>query len=376
MLRRLLKLFRREQPQIIYRWRTQQSLYLYIFGALDESGKLPADFELPQLYTGPGTKVYFPEGALIPSEKIRELAKQLKHIANTGNEAAAAGFYETVVSLPDVLDVIDLFLEEISNYALPIEPHLFSFAHDMAFCTGHINSSKFGIAILGLCQNRVVSDKLKIMAVYEKLTVYSTIALLNLSANPQDDLFDIAGKLHGWGKIKLVSRLAVICKKDSIKEWLIAEGYKNTVDNSYIACTCAFYGELHKKLEKENIEIAFFNNATDILQAMLTGNPSECIATYRHAVRAVTSYLLHAKTHAKTIQHFLIICHIKFYLEQQLLDCDRNNGWSDNAITNCLTDCAAILNNDFWKSLIKSVLVNPDDVYYNDVKQAAGFLHT
>lgn len=374
MLKRLFKMFRKEQPQTIYRWRTRQSLHLYIADALDSSGKLPVDFELPELYISTVTSVYFLEGAVVPPEKIRELAKQLKKIASTGDEATAAAFFQGVVALPDVLNVIDVFLEEISNYALPIEPYLFSFAHDMAFCTAHINSAKFGIAVLGLCQNRIVSDKLKVMAVYEELTVYSTIALLNLSANPEDDLFDIAGKLHGWGKIKLVSRLAVVCKRDKIKDWLIAEGYKNTVDNGYLACTCALYGGLHIKLGKDVIDIKFFNEATDILQAMLIGSPSECIATYPHAAEAITFYLVHATTHAKAIKHFLTVSYIKFYLEQQLVDSDRNNGWNDSTITNSLINCAAILGNESWKQLIKSILINPDDLYYDEVKQATRFL--
>lgn len=231
-------MFRKEHTQTIYRWRTQQSLYLYIANALGKAENLHPDFELPKAYTVPAKKVYFPEGVLVPNENIRELAKKLKQIANTGDEVKAAEFYETVVSFPEVLSVIDLFLEEISNYALPIEPHLFSFAHDMAFCTAHVNSTKFGIAILGLCQNRIVCNKLHTLALYEKLTVYCAIALLNLSTDPEDELFEIAKKVNGWGKIKLVSRLAVISKRKDIKKWLITDGYKNNIDYSYLACTC------------------------------------------------------------------------------------------------------------------------------------------
>lgn len=136
----------------------------------------------------------------------------------------------------------------------------------------------------------------------------------------------------------------------------------------------ALYGGLHKELKAATVNPDFFNAATQIIQAMLIGSPYECIATYPHATEAVTCYLLHAKTHAKTIQHFLTISHIKFHLEQQLLECNRNNGWSDSIIADCLISCAAILNSESWKTLVTNVLVNPDDVHYNEVKQAARLL--
>lgn len=55
---------------------------------------------------------------------------------------------------------------------------------------------------------------------------FSTVALSNLSDNLVNDLWELAKRVQGWGKIQIVDRLSEMELNDEIKDWLVLEGYK------------------------------------------------------------------------------------------------------------------------------------------------------
>ena len=134
------------------------------------------------------------------------------------------------------------------------------------------------------------------MGLHDEFTVYSTIAIANLSDNVENDLWELAQKVDGWGKIQLVDRLARPELKQPIKDWLIYEGYKNNIMYEYLAYTCAVNGLLHKKLETEQIEHKLFKSTSDIIEALIVEHsPSEDIRAYSYASQVIQDFIRHAK---------------------------------------------------------------------------------
>ncbi|AXG75041.1 hypothetical protein DVK85_12705 [Flavobacterium arcticum] len=382
MIKWLSRILKPRDKVIIGEWRTKHSLYRDIINNINDTGKLPNGYVLPNnikitLNEKKHKKasiydVVFEFGQEEPVlEEIRELAKKLQEIALIGDKETAVSFYAAITKYDDVINLIDPFLEEISNYSLIIEPHLFAFANDMALNTGHQNSVKFGIAILGLCQNQVVIEKLKLLGLHEEFTLYVVIALLNLIENPEEDLFELGKQVNGWGKIQLVDRLARISESDEVKEWLITDGYKNNIHNQYLASTCAIHGELSTKLDHETIEPELYIAASEILDVLLSPGPCDDISSYEDAPKALMAFIKHSYQHANHIKDFVLLHKIKAYLNEMLLNTKRDNKWNDRKITDCLVIIAKITDCDTWKVIVTNILINPYDKNYLHAREAA-----
>ncbi len=365
-------------------WRTDDSILNFLINNIDTNGVLKKSANnLPdqtnpdsnQLRFAPGMidSMFGADQSSESKVKIKELSKHISAIAKNGDLESKSAFYNTITSGDGVIRIIDEFLQEIANQSLPVEPYLFSFAKDLATKTNHRNSVKVGIAMLGLCQNKSVISEIKTLGLHDEFTVFSTVALSNLSNNPVKDLWELARKVDGWGKIQLVDRIANMELPHQVKDWLILEGYKNSIMIAYLAWTCAVYGELHIKLGNINIDNKQFKAAGEIIEALISGGPAEDISDYEFAPETVQRFIRHGKTHVKDIIDYNTYNKLKdFLIEiQEDLGAHRKNGWTQDFITNCLIDIDQTLKNIDWKSQVEIALKSDDTKLYWNAKQAA-----
>lgn len=343
-------------------WRTDHSIFESLYANLNEEGGLTeAGKGLPDeekradgIGFAPGLMDAM-VGADDPTsaqDSIAELLQHLKNVAFKGDERSELAFYRLITETEDVIGIIDGFLEAVVNEALPIAPYLFNYARDLATKTDKRNAVKFGIAILGLCQNKSVLDDIRILGLHDEFTVYAAIAIMNLSDQVEHDLWELAQQVDGWGKIQLVDRLARLELNEPIKEWLINDGYKNYIMYEYLAYTCAIHGDLHEKLEAEIIEHRLFKSASDIIDALLAkGGPAEDITIYPFAAQVVRDFIRHAKTHGSGIADYNVLLKIKDFLIglQEDMGAQEENGWDQDVISNCIIDLVEILKSDGWK---------------------------
>lgn len=380
MIKWFYNLFKEKERKTITNWKTKHSIYRAIINYIEENGDSCHVSSVmlcnKEAVATPGLSDALSEPCYDKPvvNEVRELVLKVKKIAETGDKATEYSFYNYIINHQDIVSLIDPFLEEISNNALAVEPYLFGFANDLAFNSNNKNAVKLGIAILGLCQNQVIINKLKILGKHDEFTVYVVIALLNICEDPEDDLFELGQNVNGWGKIQLVDRLARISSKEVVRKWLITEGFKNSINNQYLACTCATQGLLHKKLEHEKISELYYTATSEILEAMLESGPAEDISCYEHTPLLIKRFLYHSSTHAKSIRDFILLHKIKLYLNNQLLENYKDSGWNDKLITDCLINLDDVIKNGEWKDLVSKVLSDIEDDHYEHVKEAAKIL--
>ena len=380
----LQDIFDKKEPIEVREWRTDNSILKFLFSNLDNKGNLSEtahdlpdekkDDEKIRFAAGLMDAMFGADDSDDSKKRVAELLKHLKKIATKGDKISEQEFYRLITENEGVIGIIDEFLQAIVNEALPIQPYLFNFAKDLATRTDKRNAVKFGIAILGLCQNKSVLNEIKILGLHDEFTVYSTIAIANLSDNAEYDLWELAQKVDGWGKIQLVDRLARPELKEPIKDWLILDGYKNSIMYEYLAYTCATNGELHKKLESEQIENKLFKSASDIIEALIAiGGPAEDITSYPFASQVIQDFIRHAKKHAIDILDFNALQKIKDFLTELQNDIgeQKKNGWNQDIISNCLIEIVEILNSRDWKIVAYEGLKSNDNVIYWNAKQAA-----
>lgn len=377
----LQDIFDKKEPK---EWKTENSILKFLSSNLGGKGNLAETAnDLPDEIRDDNTIRFAPGlmDAMLGTDesddsknRITELTKHLKRIATKGDKISEQEFYRLITENNGVVGIIDDLLQSIFHNALPIQPYLFNYARDLTTKTDKRNAVKIGIAILGLCQNKSVINEIKILGLHDEFTVYSTVAIANLSDNADNDLWDLAKKVDGWGKIQLVDRLAKPELTKPIKDWLIYEGYKNSIMHEYLAYTCATNGELHIKLESEHIEHKLFKSASDIINALIVEHsPAEDITTYPFASQVIQAFIRHARKQATDISDFNAIHNIKDFLAdlQDNIGEQNKNGWNQDIISNCLIEIVEILNSRDWKVAVYEGLKSNDNVIYWNAKQAA-----
>jgi len=380
----LQDIFEKKEVIEVREWRTDNSILNFLSSNLDDKGNLTElvndlpdekkDDEEVRFAPGLMDAMFGADGSDNSKNKISKLSKHLKNVATKGDKISEQEFYRISTENEGIIGIIDGFLRTVVNDALPIQPYLFNYAKDLATKTDKRNAVKFGISILGICQNKSVLNAIKILGLHDEFTVYSAIAIANLSDNVENDLWELAQKVDGWGKIQLVNRLARPELSKPIKDWLIFDGYKNSIMYEYLAYTCAINGELHKKLESEQIEYQLFKSASEIIEALIVEHsPSEDITTYSFAAQVIQDFLRHSKKQATDISDFSVLHKIKDFLTELQNDIgkQKKNGWNQDVISNCLIEIVAILNSRDWKIVAYNGLKSNDSGIYWDAKQAA-----
>lgn len=385
MIKKWLKdIFNKKESIEIKEWRTDNSILKFISSNLDKEGNLSEEAnDLPdekkddeKIRFAPGLMdaMFGADDSDDSKKRIAELTKHLKRVASKGDKVSEQEFYRLITENEGVIGIIDDFSQRVVNDSLSIEPYLFNYAKDLATKTDKRNAIKFGIAILGLCQNKSVLNDIKILGLHDEFTVYATIAIANLSDNAESDLWELAKKVDGWGKIQLVDRLSRPELSEVIKDWLIYEGYKNSIMYEYLAYTCAINGDLHKKLKADQINHKLFKSASDIIEALIAiDGPAEDITNYPFASQVIEDFIRHAKIQANDISDFNTLHKIKDFLTELKSNIgeQKENGWNQDIISNCLIEIAEILNSRDWKVAVYEGLKSNDNVMYWNAKHAA-----
>lgn len=388
MLNWIKNLFIGNDNSEILEWKTDESIYKFITDNLTEKDRLiDSAIDLPdekpaaenELRWAPGLidSMFGPQDSEESKLIIEELAKLLKHISVYGDKRSEARFYQLITETDSIITIIDDLLERATNLSLAINPHLFEFAKAMSFKTAHRNSVKVGVALIGICKGISVIHQIKTIALHDEFTVFAIVAISNMTDDVVNDLWEIAKKVDGWGKIQVVDRLAKMELPNEIKTWLITDGYKNSIMYEELAYTCAVNGELHNILKKENVDNNIFKASADIIGALIAGGPAEDFSDYQFASVLVENFVRHAKSQANEIYHFVVLNQLKDFLTdlQNALTEESKNGWTQDIISNCLIDIVGILSNKDWSPLAMAALNSDDSITFWNGKQAAKILH-
>lgn len=303
--------------------------------------------------------------------RIKQLVSHIKKVAKNGDNQSKSDFYSEVIEYQSIIGIIDEFLQKLVQSSLPIEPHLYNYANKLATKTNHRNTVKFGIAILGLCQNKKPIDDIKILGLHDEFTVFSTIAISNLSDNLVNDLWELAKQVDGWGKIQLVDRLAEMELNNEIRDWLVLEGYKNNIMYEYLALTCAKNGMLNEKINTESIDDNLYSSASDIIVALMDEGPTIGMSGYNDSSETIENFIKHSKKRNLNISNYITLHRIKDYLEESPEENETLKNWNQNDLSNCLIDINELLNSKDWTTEVQIALKSSDNVEYWNGKQAA-----
>ena len=325
------------------------SIYELIKSSIQSDGSLPENFSLPQEETDgiswadgamDGVFLYHTarnEGSIEPLKDIIFQISEGK-FEEADNNLNNLNFSMVSIKIP-LLKWIFQKRENINA------DNLYKFAISQLTTSKNKECIKFSLSILSLMgveNDAETLEKIKILALSDEFTLYCLNIIEHLE-NSNNEIFEIAKKVKGWGRIHSIPYLEVT--NNEIKEWILEKGCHNEVVPSYTALTCAKKINLLKILNEENISNKRFNNISYLVAALLDEGAATGISALENKEVLIEKYLEKAKDLSSSEDDYHTVMMIKEYIEDSE---DINNDF--------IKTCDEILTSEKTENKIKELM--------------------
>ena len=305
-----------------------ESIYKRIKNAMTAEETMPEDFVLrPRMQDGrqfadgaiDGTIRYYMGRA--DNTDIELLTQALKlasadKFEDAGN-ALLTYFAQGIVLLP----VMDKVQEWIYAHSGELSPeNLGRFAMTLLTQSGDVESVKFALAILEVIEQEPTDDLQELLltlAGCEELTLFCLFVLGGYE-NANEMYFELAKKLHGWGRIHAVSMLKPA--NDEMRDWLLCEGWQNNIMPEYSAITIIKRVKLADMLQNAAGRLdELVNQAGNLIGYALQEEPIAGLSAYKRAGEVLQGYLACAQKAGLTEENLQKLPEIKAFIEKSSL---------------------------------------------------------
>ena len=245
--------------------------------------------------------------------RAQAVAEALTAYCEAPSDDGLARLYD-LLCRPEVLSFVDAAIETIGEEDRIDAAVLFELMLWFAQKAPDRGPVKFALAVLGHAEGADLTELFSTLGRHEEFTVYAAVALMNHLKEPEPALWHLAKRVEGWGRIETVGRLGD-WPDTQFRDWLLREGYRNTVDDGYLAHLAATHGDLVGRLRMSGIDDDLLDAAGSLIVALLYGGPREDIADYEDAVAAVELFLDRLSERPMTLRHLITVCEIGAFLE-------------------------------------------------------------
>ena len=325
------------------------SIYELIKNSIQANGELPEDFKLPPKDPN---GVPWADGALdgVYIYHLVENEEDIEPLKNIVFQISEGKFEEAQNNLEN----LDFFMisrrDPLLNWIIQEQKqinidNLCEFAISQLSTSKNIEVIKFCLCVLEIIKLETEKDtieKVKILALSDEFTLYCLNILKNLK-NSNEEIFEIAKKVKGWGRIYSIKYLKVT--NDEIKEWILEEGCHNYIIPAYTAYTCAKKINLVEILNEDKISNKKFNDISYLMNALLDEEAITGISNLEDRELLIERYLEKAKTLASTEEDYYAVITLKEYI--------KNNKEINNEL---IKICDEILNSENTRNNVKELL--------------------
>ncbi len=304
------------------------SIYDRIHAAIQPNGELPSSFSVQNHKGHSDEEIAWADGAWdgvcyyhnpLETPDLTPMTLVLRR-------GASHVFAHAKMALPEVfpdadhsmLAYIDAMHDWILDHSKELAAHnLYLFARHLLFYSSEVESVKLALSLMAIISNPSDEDArqaVRELAASDEFTLFALFAVSNWN-NKNEEIFHIAQRVHGWGRIHAVERLEPTT--DEIRRWLLFEGVNNNVMPEYSALTVA------KKIGFLEIVQAADRNSEDfiaagkILQALIEceGGPTVGIEAYEHEEELVRAYIDKARLAMPNENNYRVLLDIKLHYE-------------------------------------------------------------
>ncbi len=303
-----------------------------------------------------------------PVRKTVELVLDYSRQPTATNKAAV---YQHVIAA-HVVSIIDPVIEALLNEGGIGHDRLYELARSFVTEAPDREPVKFGLALLGLFRQPADQELFQTLGRHDEFTLFCAVAITNSSEDHDEALWRLARNATGWGRIHAVERLART-ENPAVKDWLLREGFRNSIMYEYLAAKCARAGGLLAALSEDRVDRELLTAAGEIIQALIVGGPAEGIDDYEDARPVIESYLGHMALSAETVEDFLHVHSIKGYLDEDDPGWARRYeaGWTAECREALRSACGSVLGRPEWADLVRAQLGSGDELAFAHADRAA-----
>ncbi|MBR5682815.1 MAG: hypothetical protein IKW96_06005 [Ruminococcus sp.] len=270
------------------------------------NGRLPDDFSLPKPPSTDPTQLRWADGAMdgvsmyhmgfpkITDEQMQIIADAFKLLGDPAKVMQKMAELFTDTSPVVFIDAIQKYIMENTD-KLELDKMV-----DLTFrCLSSkiVEMVKFGLIILEILSepDDQIKNVVRTLGLSDEFTLFSVFNMMTWS-NGNDEVFALAQKVHGWGRIHAVARLEPETKE--IKDWLLHEGIINSVLAEYSALDVYEKVDISSLL-KGNITDGQFSDIAKVLSSLFTEGPFAGMRAFKkeEAEEMLSDFLKQAEVH-------------------------------------------------------------------------------
>lgn len=214
--------------------------------------------------------------ATVLFELFTDLGKENNEINEQQLDKKLGAIYTFLVE-NSTITYIDSFIDLLSERSEEVS---FGLIYKIAkiFLTEavHREPIKWAIAFIGLL--KLDEEDIDLIALFGLTEEFSKFAAVALYRQDQNELlFELAKKVHGWGRVTYIGYLK--CEHESIQKWILLEGYKCSIGVNHTAYECAVKGNLLGYIQTYGWSDELYEAAGDLLLGMIDHGPGERIVS-------------------------------------------------------------------------------------------------
>lgn len=253
----------------------KQSIYNLISENLSNDGDLPKDFSIYNItysndpFVMDGAKDAYTflheRKTIIEVQRVKKY-KQIFAQMNKGNVDKVWPKLAAHLLVDGTTRILDFLMNQVA------EVRKGAYYEDfLDHCLRSLEEShnpeliKFSLTALGSEANFIdpyYRDIIRTLAVSDEFSFYTSFVLSNWP-NAKNELFNIAKKVYGWGRIMLMPRLDL--EDQDVIFWLFTEGYKNTAKPEYQVSAILNHSSLVNYLEGRDLSDEAFYTLSRII---------------------------------------------------------------------------------------------------------------
>jgi hypothetical protein len=304
-------------------------------------------------------------------DRARPLAAAIAAAAERPHGDELRALYE-LVSADDVLSIIDPAIEALAALR-PSTAAVARLGVWLASQSPDRGPVKVGMALLGI-SGAPDDSLLHELGAHEEFTLYAVVAFSDSRENPDADLFTLARRVHGWGRIHCVEQLCDTTDPE-IRRWILTDGFRNGVMNEYLAHIAATTGGLAAALAVPSPDRHLLTAAGDIIDALLRGGPAENIDDYTDAPEVLARWLDHLGHHAETLADLTTTAAVRAFCDRD--DWDRRlatGPWTAAARATVRDRAERLISDPRWPQRVLAGLDAPDPDEFRHAERGARLL--
>ena len=308
------------------------SLYDYIEKSVID-GRLPEDFSLARAIAGEDELV-FADGAMdgcgiyhsYPPEPdeadCQMMTRALQYASSRDFDKADALFLKLAEKNRAIFTIKKLQACVADNKDKLKAGNIYEYALWLLHTSGDTECVKYGLSLLELFDtdfNESIRNEIRTVGLSDEFTFFSVLNM-RYWKNGNDEIFRLAKKVHGWGRIHAIEYLEPTT--DEIKSWLLKEAVHNDVMPTYSALTCWNHSGAERILMNHPTREEFAG-IRNIIDALLDEGPVRGLSAIENGEEVITAFLDEAQrigndlASGLTLEDYEVINHIRSHYAEK-----------------------------------------------------------